>query len=399
MKGYKMYNYLIIGNGIAGLSCAEEIRKNDQAGSILIVSSEKVKTYWRTRLSELIAKDFSLDDILVKSEAWYKDKNIEEELDTTVENIDLASKKAKLSNGKEIEFEKVLIATGAHPFVPPIKNIDSEGVFAIRSADDLINFKAYVKEKNNLVIIGGGILGLEAAFAAKEFGLDVSVVESFDYLLSRQLDRQLSEKLEKALNEIGIKTFTGKNTDEIISKDGKVAGIKLSDGSEIPADAVMVQAGVRSNLKLAQDSNIKTDRGVCVGEDLRSEEDDFVYAAGDVAQIGNFTIGLWTASQEMGKIAGANMTGDSKTYEKPKPFSTLMLGDIKLFSAGMNSGEGVEEMKVEKEDKIYKLFKKDGQFVGGILWKDIKFQTDVKKIVFEGVDPKETKLGEEIFGL
>ncbi len=269
-------------------------------------------------------------------------------------------------------------------------------MFAIRSVDDLINFKDYVKDKKKLIIVGGGILGLEAANSAKKLGLDVLVIESFDYLLSRQLDKNLSQKLEKGLNDMGINTQTGKSTEEILVDNNKVVGIKLSDGSKIDADAIMIQAGVRSNIDVAKNSNLKTDRGILVGEDLKTEEDDNIYAAGDVAQIGNFTIGLWTASQEMGKIAGANMTGSHNEYEKPKPFSTLNLGDIKVFSAGANSGDGVEELKVEKGDNIYKLFKKEGKFVGGILWSDIKHQTDVKKIVFEGVDPKDTKLGKEM---
>ena len=197
---------------------------------------------------------------------------------------------------------------------------------------------------------------------------------------------------------MGMKTLTGKFSEEILLKDGKVCGLKLTDGTELVADAIMIQAGVRANIEIATNSNIPTDRGILVGENLQVENED-IYAAGDVAQIGNFSIGLWTASMEMGKIAGANMTGDNKLYEQPKPFSTLMLGDIKLFSAGQNAGDGIEEVKKEDGEKIYKLFKNGDKFVGGILWGDIKFQMDVKKIVFERVDPKETKLGGEIFGL
>lgn len=388
-----MYDYLIIGNGIAGLAAAEEIRKNDENGKILIVSKEEIPTYWRTRLSALIAKDFDKDDIYVKKEAWYQEKNIEEKLDTEVEKLDLENNKAILANGEEIEYGKVLLATGARAFVPPIKNVESKGVFAIRSLDDLISFKEYAADKKEVVIIGGGILGLEAAFSVKELGKEVSVIEAADYILNRQLDHELSKKLEKSLNDMGIKTFTGKATEEILANDGKVSGIKLSNGEEIKADVIMVQAGVRSIIDLAKNSNLEVDRGIIVNDNLQSKKEN-VYAAGDCAQIGNFTIGLWTASQEMGKIVGRNMTGAKETYEKPKPFSTLMIGNIKVFSAGMTSGEGIEEMKAEKDDNIYKLFKKDGKFVGGILWNDIKMQNDVKDLVFNGKNLEDTKLAE-----
>lgn len=388
-----MYDYLIIGNGIAGLAAAEEIRKNDENGKILIVSKEEIPTYWRTRLSALIAKDFDKDDIYVKKDAWYQEKNIEEKLDTEVEKLDLENNKAILANGEEIEYGKVLLATGARAFVPPIKNVESKGVFAIRSLDDLISFKEYAADKKEVVIIGGGILGLEAAFSVKELGKEVSVIEAADYILNRQLDHELSKKLEKSLNEIGIKTYTGKATEEILANDGKVSGIKLSNGEEIKADVIMVQAGVRSIIDLAKNSNLEVDRGIIVNDNLQSKKEN-VYAAGDCAQIGNFTIGLWTASQEMGKIVGRNMTGAKETYEKPKPFSTLMIGNIKVFSAGMTSGEGIEEMKAEKDGNIYKLFKKDCKFVGGILWNDIKMQNDVKDLVFNGKNLEDTKLAE-----
>ena len=388
-----MYDYLIIGNGIAGLSATEEIRKKDSDASILIVSSEKPSTYWRTRLSDLISKDFNDDDLYVKKEPWYSERHIDEKLQTAVDRLDTDKNIAYLSNGEEIEYGKVLLATGARPFIPPIKNVDSKGVFAIRTIDDLMNFKDYVKNKEKVVVIGGGILGLEAAYSALLLGKEVTVIESFDYLLSRQLDQDLSEKLEKALNEMGIKTYTGKFTEEILVEDGSVKGIRLSDGGEISADAIMVQAGVRSNIDLAKNSGLEVDRGIMVDDNLQTKKEN-VFAAGDCAQIGDFTIGLWTSSQEMGRIAGHNMTGSDEQYEKPKPFSTLMIGDTKIFSAGLSSGEGIEEIKAEKDGNIYKLFKKDGQYVGGILWGDIKYQNDVKDVVFFGKELEETKLGE-----
>ena len=391
-----MYDYLIIGNGIAGLSATEEIRKKDADEKILIVSDEKPSTYWRTRLSDLISKEFNDDDLYVKKEPWYSERKIDERLKTSVDKLDLDRNVAILSDGEEIEYKKALLATGAHPFVPPITNINSDGVFAIRTIDDLMNFKDYVNGKDKVIVIGGGILGLEAAYSAKLLGKKVTIIESFDYLLSRQLDQDLSNKLESTLNEMGITTYTGKNTSEILSKDGKVTGVKLADGSEIPADAVMVQAGVRSNIEVAKNSGLEVDRGIIVDDTLQNEKEN-IFAAGDCAQIGNFTIGLWTSSQEMGKIAGHNMTGSNDCYEKPKPFSTLMIGDTKIFSAGITSGEGIEELSSEKDGNIYKLFKMSGQYVGGILWGDIRYQNDVKDVVFFHKKLSETKLYDILF--
>lgn len=393
-----MYDFVIIGNGIAGLSCAQEIRSESKEKTILMVSEEASHTYWRTQLSDLISKDFGLDDTYVKKDPWYGENNVDEKLHLRVEKIDPEKKLVILENGEEIEYGKVLIATGSHPFIPPIENSNSEGVFAIRTMDDLIKFKKYIGDKKKVIVIGGGLLGLEAAYSVTKLGLEVLVVESFPYILSRQLDKELSLKLQDRLKELNINTCTGKNTKKILVDGKKVSGIELDDGEIISADAIMVQAGVRMNLELAQNSGLKTDRGICVDDNLKTEYED-IFAAGDCAQIGNITMGLWTSSQEMGKIAGANMMGNHEKYERPKPFTSLLIGPIKVFSAGTSSGEGIEELKVENEDKIYKLFKKDGKFVGAILWQDIKFQNDAKKIVFEAIDASETKLGKEIFGM
>lgn len=393
-----MYDYLIVGNGIAGLKTAETIREKEEDSSIIIISKSSEHTYWRTRLSELISKDFDDEEILVKKSDWYEKNKIEERLVCEVEKLDLKNKKAILKNGEEIEYGKALLATGSHPFIPPIKNIDAEGIFAIRTIEDLKSFKDYINENKKVVIIGGGLLGLEAAFSVKNAGCEVLVIETFDYILGRQLDNELSKKLEKELNDAGIKTSTGKNTKEILEKDGKVCGIRLENGDEIEANAVLVQTGIRNDLEIAKNSGLDVERGIIVDENLKTSDDN-VYAAGDCMQLRTSTIGLWSASMEMGQIAGSNMTGDNKVYETPKPFSSLLLGDIKLFSAGLNSGDNIEEIKKEDGDKIYKLFKKGDEFVGGILYKDIKFQNDVKNIVFEDEDPKNTKLGKEIFGM
>lgn len=136
--------------------------------------------------------------------------------------------------------------------MPPITNSDAKGVFAIRSSEDLKNFKEYLSDKKKLIIIGGGILGLEAANSISKLGIEITIVEAFDYLLARQLDKDLSQKLETALNDMGMKTLTGKFSEEILVKDGAVCGLKLTDGTEIEADAIMIQAGVRANIEIAQ---------------------------------------------------------------------------------------------------------------------------------------------------
>lgn len=393
-----MYDYIIVGNGIAGLSAATEIRAKDKSGKILIISKENYPTYWRTRLSDLISKDFEKESTLVKKEKWYEDNNIEEKLDCEVLKIDKENKKVILENNEELSYSKLLLATGASPFIPPIENADKEGVFAIRSLDSLIDFKSYIKEKRNAVIIGGGLLGLEAAYSLVKAGLKVSVIEGSSYILKRQLDEETSLRLKEKLNDLSIEILTNKSTKRILTKDNKVSGLEFEDGTKIDADVIMIQAGVRANLQVAKNSGLEVDRGILANEHLITK-DESIFVAGDCAQVGQSNIGLWTNSTDMGKIAGNNMTGGNESYSSPKPFSSLLLGDIKLFSAGSGFSDDLEKLKVDKDDKTYILFKKDNKFVSSILWQDLKYQNDCKQIVFENKNPKETKLGKEIFGL
>ncbi|MDO4662978.1 MAG: FAD-dependent oxidoreductase [Tissierellia bacterium] len=385
------YDYIIIGNGIAGYSALKELAK-DTDKKTLIISKEKENTYYRTQLSHFISKDFTDKECYVCKDSWYKEHDIDVKLDCKVTKINTDKKTIITENDEEIGYEKLLIATGARAFVPPIKGVESDGVFAIRTLDDLKSFKKSLEDSNTVIIIGGGILGLEAAKSIQKTGRKVVVIESFDYILNKQLDNELSLKLKDELEKLNIIAKTGKNTTEILSEDGKVSGVKLDDGEVVEGELILVQTGIRSNIEIAKNSGLETDRGIMVNKNLKVEDKD-IYVAGDAAQIGKATMGLWTAAMEMGQIAGKNMLGDNLEYDTPKPFSLLNLDEIKLFSAGSHDGE---EMKKEDGDKIYKLFKKDDKIIGGILWQDTKYMNDVKKIVFEGKPLEETKL-KEIF--
>lgn len=210
----KDVSYLIIGNGIAGHGAAKEIRKKDKDGSILIVTSEKRHTYFRIKLTEYIGTGCDEKKAYVSDEAWYKENNIEVLLDTEMTAFDPKTKKATLSNGEEVIGEKVLLAMGSSPFIPPIKGVEKEGVFAMRTMEDLEAFLVYIEDKEKLVVIGGGLLGLEAAYSILQRGKDVTVIESFDYVLGRQLNRELGLELNEELEDMGIHVRAGQNTKE-----------------------------------------------------------------------------------------------------------------------------------------------------------------------------------------
>lgn len=372
--------YLIIGNGIAALSAVKEIRKNDKDNKITMVSSEGSLTYYRVKLTSLISKDFTEEEVLVNKESWYEENNVEVILNKIVEELDCKNNTIKLDDGSRLEYEKLLIATGSRPFIPPINGKYKEGVFALRSLRDLNQFKDYIASKDRVTVIGGGLLGLEAVWALKEAGKEVDVIEYGPYLLARQLDEEISRKLEEELKKSGVNVYLSSQTEEIMG-ESSVDGVRLNGDRLIETGAVLVSAGVRPNLDLVLQGDLACDKGIIVNEKLETNIDN-VYAAGDVIQRDGMVLGLWTASNEQGKIVGANMTGGQLKYDKPKLFALLQIGDIKLFSAGeINDEEKVYEYKADGVHN--KIFTRQGNIIGAILYGDTKDMTKLRPLVFE----------------
>ncbi|MDO5713789.1 MAG: FAD-dependent oxidoreductase [Tissierellia bacterium] len=386
----KDVSYLIIGNGIAGHSAAKEIRKKDKDGSILLVTSEKRHTYFRIKLTEYIGTGCDEEKAYVSNEDWYKKNNIDVLLDTEMTAFDPKTKKATLSNGEEVIGEKVLLAMGSSPFIPPIKGVEKEGVFAMRTMEDLEAFLAYIDDKEKLVVIGGGLLGLEAAYSILQRGKDVTVIESFDYVLGRQLNRELGLDLNDELEDMGIHVRAGQNTKEF-QGDAHVEKVILEDGTEIETDGILLSTGIRPNIDCIKDSGLAIHRGIVVNTHLETGYEG-VFSAGDIAEVDGNIMGLWTASMEMGRIAGTNMVEkDALEYEQPKLFTNLEIGDIRIFSCG-DVTHYDEIYQFDSGDDHHRVFVENNKIVGGILDGDIKERNKIKKLVFSQSDVRELEL-------
>lgn len=377
--------YLIIGNGIAGLSATKEIKKNDPQGSITMVSNEEFLTYYRLKLTKSLSKNVDAKELIINDQLWYDENNINVILSKIVEKIDIENKLVVLDNSKEIHYENLLIATGARPFVPPIHGKFKEGVFALRTIKDLLYIKEYLKDKKRVTIIGGGLLGLEAAWALKELGMIVSIIEFAPYLLPRQLDKELGDKLMKKLEQMGMRVYLASTAEEILG-ESKATGILINSGEIVKSDAILVSSGIRPNLNLVRDTAIDFDKGIKVDSNLKTNIDN-VYAAGDVVEYDNMVIGLWTTSNEQGKIAGKNMTGGHDEYTHPKLFTSLTMGDINIFSVGnILDYDEVYEYIEEGKDIHHKLYTKEGKVTGAILFGDIKQQNNLRNAVFSQIN-------------
>ena len=372
--------YLIIGNGIGGLSAAREIRNHDKEGDITIISSEPYLTYYRPKLTEGIFKEFTVENVLVNDENWYREKNIRTFLRTIVEKIDIDNNVVYLDDSRNIGYEKLLIATGSRPFIPPIKGKYKEGVFALRTLEGLYQFKEFLKTCNTVSVIGGGLLGLEAAWSLKQLGKEVNVVEFAPYLLPRQLDMELANKLEERLNSLGLSIYTDSQVEEVLG-DQKANGMKLNGDREIPTDAILISSGVRPNLDLVRDTTIEYHKGIKVDSHMRTNIEN-IFAVGDVVEVDGMVLGLWTAANEQGKVAGANMAGLEMEYSRPRIFTKLEIGDIKVFSAGnINNYDKIYEYKDSGKGIHHKIFSRDGIITGVILFGEIKDMNKFNKAV------------------
>lgn len=375
----KTYNYLIVGAGIAGVTAAKEIRKHDKEGSILLLGNEKVRPYFRIQLTAILGDDAPEIPYLDK-EGWEEKLALDVKPGAEVVSVDFDAMTVTLADGEKIQGEKILLANGSHSSVPPFKNNELKGIFTLRNWDDLMTIQSYIKgfeETKHIAVIGGGLLGLEAANSLKKSGHVVAIINRSEYLLSKQLDRELGMMLNEEMKDLGFMVFTEKSTKAFIGED-EVRGIEFDDGTAADFDMVLISAGVRPNTELFKDTGLEVNKGVIVDSHLMTNKAN-VWAAGDVAEVEGRVMGIWPASRAMGKVAGANMAGGDGTYENPKAHTKLDLDTIQIFSAG-KIGEG-DVYFYDDGDIHHRLYATDGKVTGAVLYGDTSAMGTFRKLV------------------
>lgn len=372
--------FIILGNGVAGLSAAEAIRQRNKTAHIVMVSNEAYNTYNRPMLTKSMLAGLAPEQIAVHDSNWYKENNITTILSKEVVAIHPTEKVVELDGGEKLQYSKLIYALGSECFIPPIKGADKEEVIAIRKIADIQKIGELLPKINNVVVIGGGVLGLEAAWEFRKSKCEVTVLEVAPQLMGRQIDKTASDMLQAIASAEGIQIHTGVQIESIEGVE-HVEGVKLADGTVVKADLVIVSAGVRANTKVAQAAGIEIDRAIIVNEKMETNVED-IYACGDCAQYEGMNYAIWPEASEQGKTAGINATGDEAEYEVPSlglSFHGMNTALYAIGDAGKNEKLAYRtmEMKDDARKQYEKYYYVNNQLKGAILIGDVSKMAEI----------------------
>jgi NAD(P)H-nitrite reductase large subunit len=383
------YNYIIIGAGAAGFNAAKAIRSKDKTSSILMVSKEDRLPYFRPQVSKSIVDEVPEKRFYLTSEQWFLDNQIHIELSTNVEKINTDDSYILIKEIGAIKFDKLIIAAGANNFIPPTDGIEKEGVFSLRTIKDAENLKLYTKKSKKAVVIGAGLLGLEAAWELKQLGLDVKVVELAPCVLQRQLDLEGSNLTKDLLKSSEIEFILGDACYEILGKE-KVEGIKLKSDRVLDTDIVLYSIGIRSNLELVTETTIEINRGIVVNDRMETSIPN-IYACGDVAEFKGYVLGTWTSAIEMGKVAGLNVVDEDAKFQTFVTSTLFNAMNVKVFSCGDLSADcKTYTIENSNNNDFGKLFFKDNIIVGAYLVGNISKSTKLISCIKNSLSYEET---------
>jgi nitrite reductase (NADH) large subunit len=379
----------IIGNGVAGVTTARTVAERDPSIEITMYSREPFPYYPRPRLIDFVAGDIPLEGMPQYDAAWYAERHIKTCLSCEVTAIDPVGQTLTSKGSEPDHYDVLVLATGASSFIPPIAGVGKRGVDALRTLEDAVRLCEGAEACRNIVILGGGLLGLDSAVSLTHYDVDVTVVEALPRLLPRQLDREGAALLQKLVEARGLRIVVDDLCLEVLGED-RVESIRLQSGGTLPACLLLISAGVRANIGLAKQAGLACDRGILVNERMQTSVPN-IYAVGDCAEFDGRVWGIIPAALAQGRVAGMQIAGAADVlYEDIVPSTTLQVSGIDLTSLGEVNpeGEGFQEYRYLDETRgVYKkVVVREGRVVGAILLGDRSDLQAVNRLVSQGID-------------
>lgn len=384
-----MKKLVVIGNGMAGVACVEQILRHNRDFDITIFGDETHVNYNRILLSSVLAGEKSADDIVLNDITWYQTHDIRARLGVRITGIDAAAHTVTDAEGAVTEFDKLILATGSSPFVPPIPGVDKKNVHVFRTLDDTRALLEKARPGAKAVVIGGGLLGLEAARGLQVQGCDVTVVHLADRLMERQLDLAGGRYLARKIENLGVRVMCGAQTQALLG-NGRVEGLRLGCGTEIEADMVVIAAGIRPNAALGRAAGLEVRRGIVVNDYMETSHPD-IFAVGECTEHRGQIFGLVAPLLEQGKVLAATVTGNrGPVFTGSTPATKLKILGVDVFSAGNtdDSEPGVDVVRYEDASLgVYKkLLLKENRLHGVILVGDASDDHRYTAWLREGTD-------------
>ena len=345
---YLHEHLVVVGNGMAGVACVEEILKHAPKFRITIFGDETHVNYNRILLSSVLAGEKSLDEITLHPVEWYRDKEIALRLGVRIVDVDADAKTVTGDDGGVTGFDKLLLATGSSPVIPPITGVEKDGVFVFRNIADARGLLERARAGLKALVIGGGLLGLEAARGLQVQGCDVTVVHLMDSLMERQLDATGGNFLTRKMESLGMRVLLNRRTRALMG-NGRVEGVEFSDGETIDADLVVIAAGIRPNADLGLCAGLTVNRGIVVNDYMETSHPD-MFAVGECVEHRGACYGLVAPLFEQGKVLAATITGNrGPVYQGTVEASKLKIMGVDVFSAGdfRDDAAAVEAVRYE----------------------------------------------------
>jgi len=370
--------YVIIGNSAAAVGCIEGLRKCDKSGSITVISDETHHVYSRPLISYYLAGKVKPDNMVYRHKDFYEKNNVTTMFGRKAVSIDPKAKKVALDNGKSVAYDKLLIATGSSPFVPPTQGLkDQSNVFTFLKYDDALGIEKLINPQSRVVVVGAGLIGLKAAEGLAPVTGGVDVIELAPRVLPMILDEQAAAPVQKRLEENGITFHLGITAEKVVG-DKKVEKVILKDGTELPCDVLVMGVGVRPNVAEAKAAGVEVNRGIIVDDAMRTNVKD-IYAAGDVTEGVDLITGerkimaLWPNAYAQGRAAAYDMCGSKDDFDGVFPMNAVGFFGLSMITAGIQGGDGIEVLvkRNEQTGATRRFFVKDDKLVGMILVGDV----------------------------
>ena len=386
-------NLVIIGNGMAGIRTLEELLSAaPDRYQITVIGKEPFGSYNRIMLSPVLARETSLDQILIHDRPWYQEQGIEllagDEYEATF--IDRVRHQVVCRNGKRISYDRLLIATGSDPLLLPIPGADSQGVLGFRGIRDVEKMQQFADGGGQAVVIGAGLLGLEAAHGLHQLGMEVTVIHRAEYPLNRQLDSEAATLLQQALEARGIRFRLALNSRQIHHRGGRVSGLELDNGECLPARLIVMATGIVPNIELAKNSGLECNRGIRVNDCLQTF-DPKIYAVGECVEHRNLTFGLVEPLFEQAKVCANHLAAHGvASYSYLKPATRLKVSGINLFSMGDFDNRDYDVEPIHYRDPASGVYKKllirNNLLIGAVLYGDTADGPWYHELMRDGVD-------------